>query len=69
LGENTICAEKMRLLDEHFAATSELYEAATELRLATGAGFPKALAASEAAREKCAAARHALLSHKDLHGC
>ena len=69
MGERTICAERTRLLDEHFAATSALCEAAAELRLATSAEFPRALAASEAAREKCVEARRALLSHKNLHGC
>jgi hypothetical protein len=64
-----ICAEKLRLLDEHVFAKSELYGAATNLRLASGADLPNALAASEAAREKCEKAWRALLNHKDLHGC
>jgi hypothetical protein len=59
----------MRLLDEYVFATSELYGATTELRLAAGADFQNALAVSEAAREKCVDARAALFSHKDLHGC
>lgn len=65
----TICAAKMRLLDKYVDATSELFEATAKLRRSTGVGFQKALAASEAARAKCSAARRALLSHRDLHGC
>jgi hypothetical protein len=67
--KKTICAEKMRLLDEYVAATSALHAAAIVLRMATGAGFPKTPDASEAAREKCVGARRALLGHKNLHGC
>lgn len=58
--DRTICAKKMRLLDKYVAAASALLAATTDLRLTTGVGFQKALAALK---------RHALLIHRDLHSC
>ena len=67
--KRTHCAERTKLLDEFVAVTTALYRAATKVRLATGAGFPTAFAALEAARKNCVDARGAFVSHRDLHGC
>jgi len=63
------CPEKIRLIEEYTAATSELYIAVTVVRSSSGVELMEAKQVSQAARSKCEQARHALQSHKSEHGC